>query len=147
VIMFGFSDTLICHDAASAQVMTFAREVGVRSITLDGDVYEPGGTMSGGAAPSGEAAGRAVRDAWRAREREVEIEEHELRLLKEQVGTSNAARVRIAFYGSTFLFHFVLKWMVLSAKDRRTLHRRDGGWAEEARGSQDKDQEAREGHG
>jgi structural maintenance of chromosome 2 len=123
-IAFVFNDTLICDDAASAQAVTFARNVGVRSVTLDGDVYEPSGTMSGGAAPSGsgvlvraqelraaeervanarktletlereEAKGRSAREAWRARTRKVEIEEHELRLLQEQVGTSNAARVR-----------------------------------------------------
>jgi structural maintenance of chromosome 2 len=126
-IAFVFNDTLICDDPASAQAVTFAREVGVRSVTLDGDVYEPSGTMSGGAAPSGsgvlvraqelraaeervagakrtlvalereEAAGRAARDAWRARTRELEIKEHELRLLEEQVGSSNAARVCVVF--------------------------------------------------
>ncbi|KAI0289102.1 condensin complex subunit SMC2 [Russula brevipes] len=122
-IAFVFNDTIICDDPASAQAVTFAREVGVRSVTLDGDVYEPSGTMSGGAAPSGsgvlvraqelrgaeervagakrtlvalereEAAGRAARDAWRARTRELEIKEHELRLLEEQVGSSNASRI------------------------------------------------------
>ncbi|KAI9507224.1 condensin complex subunit SMC2 [Russula earlei] len=124
-IAFVFSDTLICDDPASAQAVTFSREVGVRSVTLEGDVYEPSGTMSGGAAPSGsgvlvraqelraaeerviaaqrslaalereEAAGRAKRDAWRTRTREVEIKEHELCLLEEQVGTSNAARIGV----------------------------------------------------
>jgi structural maintenance of chromosome 2 len=43
------ADTLIC-DAASAQTITFARNVGVRSVTLDGDAYEPSETISGGAA-------------------------------------------------------------------------------------------------
>ena len=96
-IAFVFNDMLICNDVASAQAGTFARNVGVRSVTLDGDVYEPSGTMSGGAAPSGsdvlvraqelraveervedvrrtlealereEAKGRAAREAWRAR--------------------------------------------------------------------------------
>ncbi|KAF8489517.1 condensin complex subunit SMC2 [Russula emetica] len=122
-IAFVFSDTLICDDAASAQAVTFAREVGVRSVTLDGDVYDPSGTMSGGAAPSGsgvlvraqelraveervaaarrtlaelereEVARRAARDKWRERKRELEIKEHELGLLEEQVGSSNAARI------------------------------------------------------
>ncbi|KAI0296748.1 condensin complex subunit SMC2 [Multifurca ochricompacta] len=122
-IAFVFNDTLICDDAASAQAVTFARDVGVRSVTLDGDVYEPSGTMSGGAAPSGsgiliraqelraaeervvharetlvtleheEAAGRAARDTWRTRTRELEIKEHELKLLEEQIGSSNAARI------------------------------------------------------
>ena len=126
-IAFVFNNMLICDDAASAQAVTFVREVGVRSVTLDSDVYEPSGTMSGGTAPSGlgilvraqelrtaeervveawrtlgtreseEAAGRAARDAWRARTREVEIKEHELRLLEGQVGSSNAARMRVSF--------------------------------------------------
>ncbi|KAI9457325.1 condensin complex subunit SMC2 [Lactarius psammicola] len=122
-IAFVFNDTMICDDAQSAQAVTFARNVGVRSVTLEGDVYEPSGTMSGGAAPSGsgvlvraqelraaeervaqargtletlereEAATRPGRDAWRARTRELQIKEHELRLLEEQVGSSNAARI------------------------------------------------------
>ncbi len=46
-IAFVFNNTLICDDAASAQAVTLARSVGVRSVTLDGDVYEPSGMMSG----------------------------------------------------------------------------------------------------
>jgi structural maintenance of chromosome 2 len=136
-IAFVFNDTLICDDAASAQAVTFAREVGVRSVTLDGDVYEPSGTMSGGAAPSGsgvlvcaqelraaeervavarrtlaelereEVTRRAARDKWGERTREVEIKEHELRLLEEQVGSSNATRVRCLSLAFPFLG---LKW-------------------------------------
>ena len=41
-----------------------------------------------------DASRRAARDKWRERMRELEIKEHELRLLDEQVGSSNAARVR-----------------------------------------------------
>jgi hypothetical protein len=43
-------------------------------------------------------------DAWRARACEVEIKEHELRLLEGQVGSSNAARVRVRFC-SCLCFH------------------------------------------
>ena len=35
-----FKDTLICDDAASVQVVSFARYVGVRSVALNGDAYE-----------------------------------------------------------------------------------------------------------
>lgn len=35
-----FKDTPICDDAASAQVVSFARNVGARSVALDGEVYE-----------------------------------------------------------------------------------------------------------
>ena len=122
-IPFVFNDTMFCHDAPP-EAVTFARNVRVRSVTLDGDVYEPSGTMSGGAAPSGsgvlvrarelraaeervedtrralealereEAKGRAAREAWRARMRGREIKEHGLGLLQEQIGSSNPARVR-----------------------------------------------------
>ena len=48
-----FGDTLVCDDAASAKLVTFSKEVGgVRSVTLDGDVYDPSGTLSGGSAPN-----------------------------------------------------------------------------------------------
>ena len=42
-IAYVFSDTLICDDAESAKRVTFHREVGVRSVTLQGDVYDPSG--------------------------------------------------------------------------------------------------------
>ena len=47
-IAFIFSNKLICDDAASAQAVTFAYEVGMCCIMLDSDVYDP----SGGAALS-----------------------------------------------------------------------------------------------
>lgn len=119
-----FGDTLICDDAESAKRVTFSKEVGGRSVTLDGDVYDPSGTLSGGSAPSGngvlikvqelqhaeqklrEAAHRlrtleteaentrAGREQWRRMASELEIMEHESALLSEQVEGSNAARVR-----------------------------------------------------
>ena len=41
-----------------------------------------------------ETKGCAARGAWRARTCEVEVEEHELRLMREEVGSSNTLRVR-----------------------------------------------------
>jgi structural maintenance of chromosome 2 len=120
---FVFSDTLICDDAESAKLVTFSREVGVRSVTLDGDVYDPSGMLSGGSAPSGsgvlvkvqellevegrlreakktledlekeEQKGRKGREEWKKLVRELEIKEHEMKLLEEQVEGSNAMRV------------------------------------------------------
>jgi structural maintenance of chromosome 2 len=122
---FVFGDTLVCDDAESAKVVTFSPQVGgVRSVTLDGDVYDPSGTLSGGSAPSSngtlvkvqelleaerklseakaklvelekaEQTGREKREKWKRLERELEIKEHEMSLLREQVEGSNAARVR-----------------------------------------------------
>ncbi|KAH7886786.1 condensin complex subunit SMC2 [Phlebopus sp. FC_14] len=116
-----FGDTIICADAESANAVTFGAKV--RSVTLNGDVYDPSGTLSGGAPPSGSGtllrvqelldaekrleqakgrlvelergaeAGRERRERWRKLSREVEIKEHEVTLLEEQLGGSNAARV------------------------------------------------------
>jgi hypothetical protein len=93
----------------------------VRGVTLEGDVDEPSGTMSSGSAAGGscvpvraqelraaedrvedirrvlealeraEARRHVAREAWRARTHALEIEEHKLRLLQEQVGRCNVA--------------------------------------------------------
>ncbi|TFK38366.1 condensin complex subunit SMC2 [Crucibulum laeve] len=118
-----FSDTLVCDDAESAKKVTFSRDVGVRSVTLDGDVYDPSGTLSGGSAPSGsgilievqqllqvqgelanaqkdldalekeERRVQIVRDNWRELTRQLDLKEHEMNLLQQQVEGSNAARL------------------------------------------------------
>ena len=122
-MFFVFAGTFICDDAETAKKITFSREVGVKSVTLDGDVYDPSGTLSGGSAPSSsgvlvrvqellqaegnlrEAVQRlqqlereeqragGARDKWRSISRELSIKEHELTLLQQQVDGSNASRV------------------------------------------------------
>ena len=129
-VAYIFGDTLICDDAESAKSVTFAREVSARSVTLQGDVYDPSGTLSGGAAPNSsnvlvqvqellaveerlhmartqldallheEQKSRGVRETWRDLGRDMEIRAHELKLLQEQVGGSSAALVRVFFFFS-----------------------------------------------
>ena len=48
---FVFGSTLVCADAATAQKVTFDPSVRMKSVTLEGDVYDPAGTLSGGSAP------------------------------------------------------------------------------------------------
>lgn len=116
-----FGDTIVCADAQTANAVTFGAKV--RSVTLAGDQYDPSGTLSGGAAPSGngvltrvqelveaerkageaqgrlrelergEEAGRERRERWKALQRELEIKEHETKLVEDQIGGSNAARL------------------------------------------------------
>ncbi|EDO15409.1 hypothetical protein Kpol_1063p20 [Vanderwaltozyma polyspora DSM 70294] len=45
---FIFGSSLICKDAETAKKVTFHPQVRTRSITLQGDVYDPEGTLSGG---------------------------------------------------------------------------------------------------
>lgn len=129
-----FGETLICDDAETAKLVTFHPSVGgAKSVTLDGDVYDPSGTLSGGSAPSssgtlvkvqelldverrlGEARGRlqilehdyeknrAGREKWKAMAKELDIKEHEMKLLEEQVGGSNASRVSMFYFTSVFI--------------------------------------------
>ncbi|KAJ3110659.1 Structural maintenance of chromosomes protein 2 [Physocladia obscura] len=48
---FVFGSTLICKDTNSAKQVTFDQRVKMKSVTLDGDVYDPQGTLSGGSRP------------------------------------------------------------------------------------------------
>lgn len=49
-----FGNTLICADAATAKKVTFNQEVRMKSVTLEGDVYDPSGTLQGGSKASGD---------------------------------------------------------------------------------------------
>ena len=122
-IAYIFNDTLVCDDAETAKRVTFHNDVRVRSVTLQGDIYDPSGTLSGGSAPNSsqilvqvqellgiegkvreahgklqgllrdEAKTKNLRDTWRTLIRDLEIKQHELKLLEEQIGGSNASLV------------------------------------------------------
>ncbi|ORY83735.1 RecF/RecN/SMC [Protomyces lactucae-debilis] len=49
---FVFGTTLICADAETAKRVTFDPQVKLKSVTLEGDVYDPSGTLSGGSKPN-----------------------------------------------------------------------------------------------
>ncbi|KAJ3332301.1 Structural maintenance of chromosomes protein 2, partial [Blyttiomyces sp. JEL0837] len=43
-----FGNVLVCKDANAAKAATFNKAVLARSVTIDGDVYDPSGSLSGG---------------------------------------------------------------------------------------------------
>ncbi|KAI8903905.1 condensin complex component SMC2-like protein [Powellomyces hirtus] len=47
-----FGSALICKDSDTAKKVTFEKTVRMRSITLDGDAYDPSGQLSGGSKPN-----------------------------------------------------------------------------------------------
>ena len=47
-----FGNTLICNDSNTAKKVTFDPSVRMKSVTFDGDVYDPSGTLSGGSSPN-----------------------------------------------------------------------------------------------
>jgi structural maintenance of chromosome 2 len=143
-----FGDMLICNDKESAQQVTFNKAVGVKSVTLDGDVYDPSGTLSGGAAPSGSGIivkvqelkviekkiaehktalssieaelkrAKTVIDAFKKNKRELDLKQHEVNLLQEQVEGSNAAKI-VADVDLAKKTLADLKETVASAKERQ----------------------------
>merc|ERR1719162_1650178 len=48
-----FGSTLVCDTATTAKQVTFHANVRVRSVTKQGDEYDPRGTITGGSAPQG----------------------------------------------------------------------------------------------
>lgn len=47
-----FGRTFICADKRTAEAITFNKSIAVKSVTVEGDVYDPSGTLSGGSAPN-----------------------------------------------------------------------------------------------
>ncbi|ETW01694.1 hypothetical protein H310_06310 [Aphanomyces invadans] len=49
---YAFGTTLICDKSDVAKQVTFHRDVQTRTVTLEGDSFDPAGTLQGGSAPS-----------------------------------------------------------------------------------------------
>ncbi|PWN38663.1 putative SMC2-chromosome segregation protein [Ceraceosorus guamensis] len=118
-----FGNTLICEDADTAKRVTFDDAVKMKSVTLDGDVYDPAGTLSGGSKPQSggllvkmqelNAVDRELKDVKRelARidgekkaaqdqlasysrlKRELDLQQHAVQLLEGRMQNSNATRI------------------------------------------------------
>lgn len=119
-----FGSTLICEDAETAKRVTFDPAVRMKSVTLEGDVYDPSGTLSGGSAPSSSgvlvtlrelneitkelvmhenrwaqlentmAKERTKLDMARKMKQELDLKTHEIRLTEEQIGGNSSSSVR-----------------------------------------------------
>lgn len=48
-----FGSTLLCSNAETAKKVTFHKNIRTRSVTIEGDVYDPSGTLTGGSAAAG----------------------------------------------------------------------------------------------
>jgi structural maintenance of chromosome 2 len=73
-----FGSTLVCNDSETAKNLTFGK-VKARSVTLDGDVYDPSGVLQGGSKPM--SAGLLVK-MQRLRELKAKIKEQNRELDK-----------------------------------------------------------------
>lgn len=50
-IQFAFGQTFVCDDPESAKNIAFDHEIKVKTVTKDGDIYDPQGTLTGGSRP------------------------------------------------------------------------------------------------
>ena len=124
-----FGSTLICDDASTAKKVTFDPSVRTKSVTLEGDVYDPAGTLSGGSAPQSSgvlvtlqklnevsaelvsqeralsllqstiAREKKKLDAAKKIKQELDLKNHEIRLAEEQISQNSATSV--SFHLST----------------------------------------------
>ena len=118
-----FGNTLVCADAATAKRVTFDPAVRMKSITLEGDSYDPSGTLSGGSSPNSsgllvtlgklneltkelKAQEKALADlqATMIREKtkldqarkikqELDLKSHEIKLTVEQIGGNSSSSI------------------------------------------------------
>ncbi|VZI17486.1 unnamed protein product [Fusarium fujikuroi] len=118
-----FGNTLICADANTAKRVTFDPNVRMRSITLEGDAYDPSGTLSGGSSPNSsgvlvllqklngltrqlsEAEGalrelqaritkeKAKLDQARRIKQDLDLKSHEIKLAEEQISGNSSSSI------------------------------------------------------
>ena len=118
-----FGNTLICADAATAKRVTFDPAVRMKSITLEGDSYDPSGTLSGGSSPNSSGVlvtlqklneltkelgfqeqeladlqATMVRekkklDQARKIKQDLDLKSHEIKLTEEQIGGNSSSSI------------------------------------------------------
>uniref|UniRef100_A0A093VDL7 Structural maintenance of chromosomes protein 2 n=2 Tax=Talaromyces marneffei TaxID=37727 RepID=A0A093VDL7_TALMA len=118
-----FGSTLICEDAQTAKAVTFDPSVRLKSVTLEGDVYDPSGTLSGGSSPNSSGVlvvlqklheiNRELRskehqlanlqemmakekkklDAVRSLKQELDLKNHEIKLTEDQINSNSSSSI------------------------------------------------------
>ncbi|KAJ2230386.1 Structural maintenance of chromosomes protein 2 [Coemansia sp. RSA 1722] len=118
-----FGSTFICKDPQTAEQMAFHKNIRKKAVTLEGDVYDPSGTMQGGSRPSNAgilgrlqelktarlqhsslckeladvearlASVDELRDEHAQMAREVDLVKHKLSLIEQQLSYSSHAQL------------------------------------------------------
>ena len=118
-----FGSTLVCGDAETAKRVTFDPSVRMKSVTLEGDVYDPSGTLSGGSSPNSSgvlvtlqklnalnaqlsskevelqdlrdlvAREKKKLDAARSTKQQLDLKNHEITLTEEQINGNSSSSI------------------------------------------------------
>ena len=127
-----FGTTLVCEDAETAKRVTFDPAVRMKSVTLEGDVYDPSGTLSGGSSPKSSgvlvtlqqlneiereletrmealqtlqatmAKEKQKLDAARKMKQQLDLKSHEIGLAEQQINSNSSSSVCITHIISKF---------------------------------------------
>ena len=93
-----FGNTLVCADAETAKRVTFDPNVRMRSITLEGDAYDPSGTLSGGSSPNSSGVLVTLQKlnslTRQLQEAERSLKEVQAQMAKEKTKLDQARRVK-----------------------------------------------------
>ncbi|KAI5632612.1 SMC proteins flexible hinge domain-containing protein [Phthorimaea operculella] len=81
-----FGSTFVCKDADTAKKVTFHPRIKKRCVTLDGDVYDPSGTLSGGARAKG---GSVLVQISELKQLEVQLQQAEVNLQQATLELNN----------------------------------------------------------
>lgn len=85
-----FGGFLVCDTSETAKQVTFHPNVRVRSVTRDGDLYDPAGTITGGSAPKGGNILMRLQELADM-EKKVEVQQQEYQKAKAQLARLQAA--------------------------------------------------------
>ncbi|KAL6795219.1 RecF/RecN/SMC [Trichoderma camerunense] len=93
-----FGNTLICADAETAKRVTFDPNVRMRSITLEGDSYDPSGTLSGGSSPNSSGVLVTLQKlnalTRQLNETETSLKDIQIRIAREKSKLDQARRIQ-----------------------------------------------------
>jgi len=128
-----FGSTLVCEDAETAKRVTFDPTVRMKSVTLEGDVYDPSGTLSGGSSPQTSgvlvtlqklneltkdlraqeqalvnlqatmARDKRKLDAARKTKQELDVKVHEIKITEEQINSNSSSSVSAIGFSGVFV--------------------------------------------
>ncbi|EGD75581.1 SMC2 protein [Salpingoeca rosetta] len=86
-----FGRTLVCRTLDMAKKVTFHDKIRARTVTLDGDVFDPSGTLTGGAKASSSGVLLALQSLSKARRHLTRVETELSRVNKALAAASDAA--------------------------------------------------------
>ena len=117
-----FGNSFVCNNLDTARKVTFDNNVRRKTVTLDGDVVDPGGTLTGGSRAQGASLLaklselKQYRTEYEAKEQQLKETEHELRDMGKSVNQYRAAKERYDIKRHEF--------ELLQQRLQQTLHHR-----------------------